>query len=72
MQRAFPDSLDLMLICVESGMSIEHAFRKVGQEIGVQSRRSPRSSRSRRRNCPICRIGARPITILSRAPASTA
>lgn len=37
MRLAFPDSLDLMLICVESGMSIEHAFRKVGQEIGVQS-----------------------------------
>jgi tight adherence protein C len=37
MRRAFPDSLDLMLICVESGMSIEHAFRKVGQEVGVQS-----------------------------------
>ncbi|HYA79412.1 MAG TPA: type II secretion system F family protein, partial [Methylocystis sp.] len=25
------------LICVESGMSIEHAFRKAGQEIGAQS-----------------------------------
>ncbi len=37
MKRAFPDALDLMLICVESGMSIEMAFRKVGQEIGVQS-----------------------------------
>ncbi len=37
MQRAFPDALDLMLICVESGMSIEHAFRKVGTEIGAQS-----------------------------------
>lgn len=37
MQKAFPDALDLMLICVESGMSIEHAFRKVGQEIGAQS-----------------------------------
>lgn len=37
MRRAFPDALDLLLICVESGMSIEHAFRKVGQEIGVQS-----------------------------------
>ena len=37
MKRAFPDSLDLMLICVESGMSIEHAFRKVGQEVGAQS-----------------------------------
>lgn len=37
MQRAFPDSLDLMLICVESGMSIEAAFRKVADEIGTQS-----------------------------------
>jgi len=37
MTRAFPDALDLLLICVESGMSIEHAFRKVSQEIGVQS-----------------------------------
>ncbi len=35
--RAFPDALDLMLICVESGMSIENAFRKVGAEIGTQS-----------------------------------
>jgi tight adherence protein C len=35
--RAFPDALDLLLICVESGMSIEAAFRKVGQEIGTQS-----------------------------------
>lgn len=37
MSRAFPDSLDLMLICVESGMSIDHAIRKVSQEIGQQS-----------------------------------
>jgi tight adherence protein C len=37
MQRAFPDALDLMLICVESGMSIEHAFRRVGAEIASQS-----------------------------------
>lgn len=37
MRRAFPDSLDLLLICVESGMSIEHAFRKVAHEIGSQS-----------------------------------
>jgi tight adherence protein C len=37
MQRAFPNTLDLMLICVEAGMSIEHAFRKVSQEVGVES-----------------------------------
>ena len=36
-RRAFPDSLDLLLICVESGMSIEHSFRKVSTEIGAQS-----------------------------------
>lgn len=36
-RQAFPDALDLMLICVESGMSIEAAFRKVADEIGTQS-----------------------------------
>jgi tight adherence protein C len=35
--RAFPDGLDLMLICVESGMSIEAAFTRVSSEVGVQS-----------------------------------
>ncbi len=35
--RAFPDAMDLILICVESGMSIEQSFRKVSQEIGIQS-----------------------------------
>src|ERR1700688_3746571 len=37
LKRAFPDALDLLLICVESGMSIEAAFRKVSEEIGSQS-----------------------------------
>jgi tight adherence protein C len=36
-KRAFPDTLDLLLICVESGMSIEAAFRRVSEEIGSQS-----------------------------------
>ena len=36
-KRAWPDSLDLLLICVESGMSIEAAFNKVSMEIGLQS-----------------------------------
>jgi tight adherence protein C len=36
-KRAFPDALDLLLICVESGISIEAAFRKVSEEIGSQS-----------------------------------
>ncbi len=34
---AFPDALDLLLICVESGMSIESAIQKVGAEIGGTS-----------------------------------
>ena len=37
LRRAFPDALDLLLICVESGMSVEAAFRRVSQEIGTQS-----------------------------------
>jgi len=37
LNRAYPNALDLLLICVESGMSIEHSFRKVSQEIGVES-----------------------------------
>lgn len=36
-QRAWPDALDLMLICVESGMSVEAAMRRVADEIGTQS-----------------------------------
>jgi tight adherence protein C len=35
--RAFPVALDLLLICVESGMSLESAFQRVSQEIGPQS-----------------------------------
>jgi tight adherence protein C len=34
---AWPDALDLLLICVESGMSVEAAFRRVSSEIGSQS-----------------------------------
>jgi tight adherence protein C len=34
---AFPDALDLLLICVESGMSIEAAIAKVGAEVGSAS-----------------------------------
>jgi tight adherence protein C len=35
--QAFPDALDLLLICVEAGMSIEAAIQKVSQEIGGSS-----------------------------------
>ena len=37
MSRAYPNMVDLLIICAESGMSIEHAVRKVGQEIGMES-----------------------------------
>ncbi len=36
-QSAWPDALDLLLICVESGMSIEAAMQKVSEEIGSGS-----------------------------------
>ena len=43
-KRAFPDALDLLLICVESGMSIEAAFKKVSARRSARSRsRWPRS-----------------------------
>lgn len=34
---AWPDALDLLLICVESGVSIEAAMKRVAEEIAVQS-----------------------------------
>ena len=37
LERAYPNTLDLMLICAESGMSIEHTVRKVSSEIGIES-----------------------------------
>jgi len=36
-RRSWPDALDLVLICVESGMGVERAFQRVSQEIGMQS-----------------------------------
>ncbi len=36
-KRAWSDALDLLLICVESGMSIEAALQRVAREIGSQS-----------------------------------
>jgi tight adherence protein C len=36
-KRAFPDALDLLLICVQAGMSVEAAMNKVAGEIGARS-----------------------------------
>jgi len=36
-RRAWPDALDLLLICAESGSSIEQAFRRVSTEVGRAS-----------------------------------
>lgn len=33
-ERKFPDALDLMVICVESGISLEAAFGRVAEEMG--------------------------------------
>ena len=63
MRRAWPDALDLLLICVESGMSIEQAFRRVGEEIGA----SPSARRGARahdgRTVVSCRSAASPTRI---------
>ena len=36
-KQSFPDALDMLLICVQSGMSIESAFGKVAKEVASQS-----------------------------------
>lgn len=36
-KQAFPDSLDMLLICVQSGMSVEAAFGKVSKEVMATS-----------------------------------
>ena len=36
-RQAFPDSLDMLLICVQSGMSVEAAFARVAKEASNQS-----------------------------------
>ena len=36
-RRAWPDALDLMLICVESGVSIEAAIKRVAEEMAQNS-----------------------------------
>ena len=36
-KNAFPDALDMLLICVQSGMSVEAAFQKVSGEVGATS-----------------------------------
>jgi tight adherence protein C len=36
-RRAWPDCLDLLLLCVEAGMSVEVAFKRVAREMAEQS-----------------------------------
>jgi tight adherence protein C len=36
-ERAFPDVLDMLLICLEAGQSIDQACRRVANEIGAKS-----------------------------------
>ncbi len=34
LEREFPDALDLMVVCVEAGLSLDASFIRVGQEVG--------------------------------------
>ncbi len=36
-QRTFPDAIDLMVICVESGISLESAFTRVSEELALDA-----------------------------------
>jgi tight adherence protein C len=56
-KSAFPDALDMLLICVQSGMSIEAAFQKVSAKSAINPWNSPKSCRSRLPSFPICRTG---------------
>ncbi|MBV8535563.1 MAG: type II secretion system F family protein, partial [Alphaproteobacteria bacterium] len=38
LQRAFPDGLDLTVICVESGLSLDAAFSRVADELDSSAR----------------------------------
>ena len=40
MEREFPDTLDLMVVCVEAGLGLEAAFVRVGAEVGESHPRS--------------------------------
>lgn len=37
LNRMLPDAMDLIVICVEAGLSMDQAINRVGQEIGVSS-----------------------------------
>lgn len=34
-EKAFPDALDLLVVCVEAGMGLDAAFNRVGKELGL-------------------------------------
>ncbi len=37
MQKALPDALDLLVVCVEAGLGLNHSLRRVAHEIGAVS-----------------------------------
>lgn len=37
LRRALPDAIDLMVVCVESGLSLDAALERTAQEIGLRS-----------------------------------
>jgi tight adherence protein C len=71
-RRSWPDALDLLLICVECGMGIETALRKVSEEIGSQCTELAEELSLTTAELSISRIGARPMRTWRSVPGSTA
>ena len=44
-ENGFPDSLDMMLVCVEAGQSLDQSILRVSKEIRTGYPRSPTSTR---------------------------
>ena len=64
-KNAFPDALDLLLICVQSGMSVEAAFGKVSKEIARALDLGSRTVEKHRKNI-MRKAGVQEVASLTR------
>jgi len=70
LERAFPNTLDLLLICAESGMSIEHGAKSV-RKLGSSAFQWLRKWGYWLRRCRTWPSGGQPLTISAREPVWT-